>query len=985
MALSGTFKNNFKTGYGLELDWSATQNIANNQSTITAKLYWCSYGSSYTVSSSATKTAWLAIGNSGWQSTSSAGLASLSGNQRKLIYTYSYTVTHASDGTCSASIAGEFDCEVTLGGTYYADVKVSGTAYLDTIPRASTISSTVDWTPGVTNLTVTLGVASSSFTHDIRLQIQRPSDNQWITVASATGIGQSYTWSFTTAEITAMYQALGGYENRPSWLGVTTKSGTTKIGSEQGKYGTVYGHTPATISFSDFDIGTKSIPATLSNYNSNFTYTATFSFEGWTKSATIPLTSANPTLTLLDADVTSMYNAIPTKNSGVGNVYVSTKYNGVEINDGTPVNQNKSFIAYVKNSNPTFTGGFTYRDYNTTTNTIKGVGNEVYIIQNYSKVIVELPSANRAIAINGADMTSNGAKYTATLNGETVDASWSSSATVSFDFDTIDASADTTLVVKARDSRGNETSVPLTVKVIPYSPPVISATATRLNGFGTSVTLSCSGTVTSIKISSSEKNAVLASGVTYKWRVKGGAYNLATQFGAVTGTIPNYSVPNASLTFANTSTYEIEVSVADKLSTTIRTITVTSSQPVFFIDEGMKSVAVNGLPSTPNAFEVTGVFSVSGNINVKGFDFTLGSGDQSTRGNSGASRAMIKDSGNKLVINYGGDFSGGTKVNSDLEITGSLNLSTTTYQQYGTTFQFQGGTNNNYAVQMWVNTDNRFIIAPNINGTWDWNQEFGFDPNNSRWYVDSNLYVGNNITSDGGMYATGIINGRGISATGSRYTGWAGWNISYSINNGSQGAFINETGGVGLGFHSNKTLYIGNWQDQKYFAEISSTDFKINATGSGYFKIYNQSSALSTAWWDNGTQSGFSYWQSAWFTYHYSNGRFEAHDYNGTGWKNICALGFPTSSSKKWKRNITDYSNSAKDIIKSAKIRHYNMEEKYEDQRRKIGLVAEEAPAEVLDTTGEMVDLYPMATLAWKAIQELSEEVEYLKSKLKNR
>lgn len=59
-------------------------------------------------------------------------------------------------------------------------------------------------------------------------------------------------------------------------------------------------------------------------------------------------------------------------------------------------------------------------------------------------------------------------------------------------------------------------------------------------------------------------------------------------------------------------------------------------------------------------------------VNNTGFDFVLGNGDQSSRGNSGGSRALVKGGGNILVVNYGNDFTGGTKIDSDLIITGEI-------------------------------------------------------------------------------------------------------------------------------------------------------------------------------------------------------------------------------------------------------------------------------------------------------------------------
>jgi hypothetical protein len=50
----------------------------------------------------------------------------------------------------------------------------------------------------------------------------------------------------------------------------------------------------------------------------------------------------------------------------------------------------------------------------------------------------------------------------------------------------------------------------------------------------------------------------------------------------------------------------------------------------------------------------------------RGFDFFLGTGDQSSRGDSGLSRALVKDGGNILRINYNEDFEGGTAVAGSL-------------------------------------------------------------------------------------------------------------------------------------------------------------------------------------------------------------------------------------------------------------------------------------------------------------------------------
>lgn len=51
-----------------------------------------------------------------------------------------------------------------------------------------------------------------------------------------------------------------------------------------------------------------------------------------------------------------------------------------------------------------------------------------------------------------------------------------------------------------------------------------------------------------------------------------------------------------------------------------------------------------------------------GNLTNGGYDFILGNSNQVARGNSGASRALVKDGAASLIMNYSGDFTGGVEV-----------------------------------------------------------------------------------------------------------------------------------------------------------------------------------------------------------------------------------------------------------------------------------------------------------------------------------
>lgn len=75
--------------------------------------------------------------------------------------------------------------------------------------------------------------------------------------------------------------------------------------------------------------------------------------------------------------------------------------------------------------------------------------------------------------------------------------------------------------------------------------------------------------------------------------------------------------------------------------------------------------------------------TIRGNTLINGnFDFILGNNDQVSRGNSGTSRALVKNAGNILMINYGGDFTGGIMTGSLLrpETDGAFPLGDSTHR-----------------------------------------------------------------------------------------------------------------------------------------------------------------------------------------------------------------------------------------------------------------------------------------------------------------
>lgn len=93
----------------------------------------------------------------------------------------------------------------------------------------------------------------------------------------------------------------------------------------------------------------------------------------------------------------------------------------------------------------------------------------------------------------------------------------------------------------------------------------------------------------------------------------------------------------------------------------------------------------------------------------------------------------------------------------------------------------------------------------------------------------------------------------------------------------------------------------------------------------------------------------------------------------------INASAFNVASDRRFKSDIEDYDEDALSIVNSLRIRTYK-----KSGKREIGVIADEAPDNLLlkDETGDMLSLYDYSSIAIKAIQELTDEVDSLKSQI---
>ncbi len=120
---------------------------------------------------------------------------------------------------------------------------------------------------------------------------------------------------------------------------------------------------------------------------------------------------------------------------------------------------------------------------------------------------------------------------------------------------------------------------------------------------------------------------------------------------ATSGNIVLSTAVGGSIQFVNASTTAMTITGGN--------VGIGMTNPAFLLDV---NGTIDAITYTGGSTQMSGNIAARGTITNGGFDFYLGNTDQSSRGNSGTSRALVKNTGNVLNINHSGDFTGGTEV-----------------------------------------------------------------------------------------------------------------------------------------------------------------------------------------------------------------------------------------------------------------------------------------------------------------------------------
>ena len=533
-------------------------------------------------------------------------------------------VPHNADGSKSITISGSV---TGPSGTTWEGKTVSGsgTAVLDKIPRYATSVQSLN---SKTETSIKMNWSSDS-TIDY-VWYSKDNGANWAAVGSVNATSGSYTISGLTANTT--YNIKTRVRRKDSQL--TTDSSNSAIAT--------YNY-PNCTSAPNFTIGNS---VTLQFYNP---LNRTFDIRMWSfasesfVSDSITISGTSYTFT---PNANTLYASIPNAKSSVYNI--DSTYSGHKI-----VKTGGSYSVNETTSKPAF-NDFTYEDTNSTTLAL--TGDSSIVVQNYSNVRARVSVANKAVAQNGTTMK----QYNLVIgNAPQVSANYSDSEEVITP--EVNNVSSNIINLYAEDNRGLTTLVSKTAVLKAYTNiQKGNISIARAGNVGKSVTLTFNGTFWNDSFGD-VTNAITS----VQYRYKTTSSNQWSSYISITpptSSDNNYSfsggiagdLGNEGFTVDNS--FNIEVVVSDRLSSTTFTVVLGTGTPL--IAKHNNGVAIKGPYDTTDdsVLQVNGTASVSKNLKIPK-DSTAGYGITNSDGTSvlrnGANTNTIVDAtGGGLYLGY---------------------------------------------------------------------------------------------------------------------------------------------------------------------------------------------------------------------------------------------------------------------------------------------------------------------------------------------
>lgn len=189
---TGSYSTDTGVKFNLVAEYSYTQNITANTSTVTVNLH-LSHHSLY---ASALSGSYLSVAGNKINYSKTISYGGGSGVVGTSLASQTVTVNHAKDGTGSCAIVATFVLNGSYSGKAINTLTLSRTLTLKTIPRASTVTAPSSINTG-SKITGTISPASSSFTHSVGFIVDGTEKAKISLAANVTSYSQQieHSWS----------------------------------------------------------------------------------------------------------------------------------------------------------------------------------------------------------------------------------------------------------------------------------------------------------------------------------------------------------------------------------------------------------------------------------------------------------------------------------------------------------------------------------------------------------------------------------------------------------------------------------------------------------------------------------------------------------------------------------------------------------------------------------------------------------------------
>ena len=282
--------------------------------------------------------------------------------------------------------------------------------------------------------------------------------------------------------------------------------------------------------------------------------------------------------TFTESERNQILNSMPNLNTYRATTRIETRDG-----DGTSMGTSDSWLTITIDPVSTAPSFSDFLFYDTNPEVIELTGNNQHIVRGQSRLVAAISNANKAAPTTGTSITN----YILSCGEASAEAAFSSAENVTI---ALPNATSGTINVAAVDARGNQTVVTKVALLIQYTPPVLTkASAQREGGIGSKTKLNLSGDFWNDNFRG-ETTGTYMNTVTGKYRYR--QTNSSTwsdeesfEIEAKSGKLRyddyiNGNLIPASEGFSPSQSFEIEITVTDRLSSTTITTSIASGVPV---------------------------------------------------------------------------------------------------------------------------------------------------------------------------------------------------------------------------------------------------------------------------------------------------------------------------------------------------------------------------------------------------------------------